>query len=131
MKKEETRTEEDWKFNFSGWAAFEHEMFENFGDAVTVDFSSSDPLSIQTDTNLLTNLQFTLEKEHLKFDSVFEVGEVFYGDATTGGNQGTRGKNIEFSNFNIEERLDKYLYFKIGWVLIRHIKMCLKELTLS
>lgn len=110
----ELQSTESWKFKFSGWVSVEHETIENFGEAVTKNFTSSDRLNAQTDTNLLANLQFNLEKEELKFDSVFEIGEIFYGDSSTGGNQGLRGKNIEIRNFNFEEKYDKDWYFKVG-----------------
>lgn len=102
------------KFKASGWGVVENESLENFGDGVAANFDKNDPNSSTTDTNLLLNLNFEASKDNLKLTTILEVGEVFFGDAGTGGNQGTRGKNIEVRELNLEEKYGDNWYFKVG-----------------
>jgi hypothetical protein len=107
-------TAETWAFKFSGWFFAEYESFENFGDGVTTQFSDADPFSRQQDTNLLANLQFNASKGPILFQSIFEIGEVFFGEATTGGSQGLRKNNIEVRNLFVQEELWPDWFFKVG-----------------
>ena len=109
-----SNVEETWKFKFSGWLIGEHESFENFGDGVTTQFSNSDPYSRQQDTNLLANFQFNATKGTVMFQSILEVGEVFFGDSSTGGNQGLRKNNIEVRNLFVQEEFTKDWFFQLG-----------------
>ena len=121
VKAESTPVEESWKFKFGGWAFVEYEALKNLGEGITSPYDSNDAFSQQHDTNLLSNLQFTATKDRLTFDSILEVGEVFFGDppaanggGDTGGNQGLRAKIIELRNFNLQEEFSKNWFFKAG-----------------
>ncbi len=91
------------KFKASGWGVAENETLENFGDGVASNFDKNDPNNSTSDTNLLLNLNFEATKDNLKLTSILEVGEIFFGDSTTGGAQGTRQKNIEVRELNLED----------------------------
>ncbi len=114
-----------WKFNFAGWVFVEHESVKNIGDGLTQLFDSNDPKSQQSDTNLLSNFQFTAQKQSITFDSLLEVGEVFFGDTSaangggdSGGAQGLRGKIIEVRNLNLQEEFSPNWFFKVGLLSI-------------
>lgn len=120
-KPEAATADEPWKFKFGGWAFIEYESLKNIGDGITSPYDSNDAFSQQHDTNLLSNLQFTATKDRLTFDSILEVGEVFFGDppaasggGDTGGSQGLRAKIIELRNFNLQEEFSKNWFFKAG-----------------
>lgn len=102
------------KFKASGWGVVENETLENFGDGVASNFDKNDPNNSTSDTNLLLNLNFEATKDNLKLTSILEVGEIFFGDSTTGGAQGTRQKNIEVRELNLEEKYGDNWYFKVG-----------------
>lgn len=102
------------KFKASGWGVVENESLENFGDGVSANFDKNDTKSSTNDTNLLLNLNLEASKDNLKLVSILEVGEIFFGDTATGGAQGTRQKNIEIRELNLEEKYGESWYFKVG-----------------
>lgn len=106
------------KFKTSGWGLVENETLENFGDGVTANFNKDDANNSQNDTNLLLNLKFEASKDYLKLESILEVGEIYFGDSATGGNQGLRGKNVEVRYLNVEEKYGNNWYFKVGLFLV-------------
>lgn len=109
-----TEKPEGWKFDFSGYFAAEQEVTQNFGDFPANNFDSKDSNSDQTNTNILSNLQLNISKSNLKFESLLEIGEVFYGDSTTGGEQGLRSRIIELRNFDVEQNYTKNWSTKVG-----------------
>jgi hypothetical protein len=117
VEKEKAK-DDSWKFTFAGFASIEQESLSNFGDAVSANFDSMDSLANQSATSLLSNLQFTMAKENVKFDSMLEIGEVYFGDLSTGGKQGLRSQIIELRNLSVEEKYAKDWYFKVGlWTM--------------
>lgn len=110
----EKENETPFEFKASGWGIVENETLENFGDGVAINFNKNDANNTVTDTNLLVNLKFAASKDNIKLESVLEIGEIYFGDTATGGNQGTRGKNIEVRHLNLEEKYGENWYFKVG-----------------
>lgn len=106
------------KFKASGWGVVENESIENFGDGVTSNFNKNDANNSTNDTSLLLNLNFEASKDNMKLTSVLEVGEVYFGDSATGGSQGTRGKNIEVRELNLEEKYGENWFFKVGLITV-------------
>lgn len=107
---------ESWSYKFGGWIFFENESFTNFGEGLNsaTIFNSNSTNSYQTNTNFLADIQFSASKGPILFDSIYEIGTVYFGDSQTGGNQGARGKIVEVRNFYVQEELQKKLFFKIG-----------------
>lgn len=111
---EAEKDEGSFQLKTSGWGIVENESLENFGDGVGANFDKNDANNSSNDTNLLLNLGFEAKKDNLKLTSLLEVGEIFFGDSATGGGQGTRAKNIEVRELNIEEKYAENWYFKVG-----------------
>jgi len=115
---EAEKDEGSFQFKASGWGVVENESIENFGDGVAANFNKNDPNNSSNDTNLLMNLSFEAKKDNFKLTSILEIGEVFFGDTASGGNQGTRGKNIEVRELNLEEKYSDSWYFKVGLISV-------------
>lgn len=85
---------------------------------MVANFDKNDANNTTNDTNLLLNLKFEASKDNLKLESVVEVGELYFGDSATGGNQGLRGKNVEIRNLNLQEQYGENWSFKVGlWTM--------------
>jgi hypothetical protein len=99
----------DWDFKLLGWMSVEHENFKNFGDQISSAanaFNSADPNNQNSNMNAIAVFGFSAEKSSHQFVSLFEVGEVYFGETTSGGSQGLRSKNIEVRNLYVEEKLN-------------------------
>lgn len=101
--------EKNWDLKMLGWMSVEHENFKNFGDQISSAanaFNSADVNSQNSNMNAIATFGFSAEKSSHQFVSLFEVGEVYFGETTTGGSQGLRSKNIEIRNLYVEEKLN-------------------------
>ncbi len=91
-------------FKFSGFAAVEFERTSGFGYSNATDFTKG---SSQNNLSLLSDLGFEVGKDQTALVSLLEVGEVYFGDSTTGGGQNTRGNVVKLKNFYLTHQLSQ------------------------
>lgn len=103
------------KFKFSGFASVEHERTSFFGfdagntstsQGAQPNFSQGAGQTSQSNTNFFSNLNFELSRDRTSLVSIFEIGEIYFGDTASGGGQGARVGNIfEVRNLYLSHRL--------------------------
>lgn len=92
------------RFNYSGFAWVEFERSTRYGfDAGTTstpaqvaqaNFSSRVPEQSQSNQTFFTNFSLEVGKDRTSVVSLFEIGEIYFGDTASGGAQGGRASNI-------------------------------------
>ena len=128
---EEAKPEESplrWKVQ--GFAWVEHERTAKFGfdQGVTnasgtvvqspqANFTSNGPQPRQSNSNFFANFGVEAGKDRTNLVSLFEVGEVYFGDTSSGGAQGTRAGNIfEVRNLFLDHEVSKSLSIRGGLI---------------
>lgn len=116
------------QFKFSGFAWVEQERTQKFGyDKPTSsslrtvpNFIGEDPQASQGNTTFMTSLNFELKKDRTTLGSLFQVGEIYFGDTPTGGAQGTsrRGDIFLVRNLYLSHELNEKYGMKAGRMLI-------------
>ncbi len=105
----------------SGMAWIETEATKNFGydgappaGSGGTNFSSSAPNSQQNFSSFFSLLQLDVAKGPTQLTSVFEIGELIGGEATTGGSQGGGQKAVEVRNLYLTHNFDSNYSLKAG-----------------
>lgn len=109
---------QDLQVQWSGFAWVEHESSENFGydgDSTTTNFDSNQQDSKKSFTDIFANLQLDLQKRKSKLTSVFEVGEMVFGDSSSGGQIGGMSSNVfEVRNLFLTQSFNPTWTFEAG-----------------
>jgi hypothetical protein len=117
--KEDTKVEAPVPLNvkFSGFAWVENEDSRNFGyngNSGIRNFDQSAAGSQHAFSSFLSNLQMDISKDKTNFTTVLEIGEIFNGEATSGGAQGGRVNIMEVRNAYLTHELNSSWSFKAG-----------------
>ncbi len=93
------------KLEFSGMAWLEYERTAHFGydgTGAQPNFDSGATQGKTNNMNFFANLGLTASRAETKAVSLFEMGEIFFGDSASGAAQGARQKIIEVRNLYLE-----------------------------
>lgn len=116
----ETPEESPLKLKVSGFATLEWEKTHNFGydgSSALPNFGAHDQRASQSNFNFFTNFGLEASRDKTSFVSLFEVGELYFGDVSSGGGQGARATNIfEVRNLYLNHAFSDKLGLKGGVV---------------
>ena len=112
------------KFKFSGFAWTEWERTSRFGYDVGAGTQVAQPnfdpkvaQPNQSNLNFFSNVSFEIGKDNTSLVSLFEIGEVYFGDTSSGGAQGARATNIfEVRNLYLNHDLSDRFSVRAGIV---------------
>lgn len=108
------------KLTFSGFATVEWENTRNFGfDGASLqqNFNSRARQARQSNFNFLTNFGFEAARDKTSLVSIFEIGEVYFGNTASGGAVGARANNIfEVRNLYLNHGFSENISLKGGIV---------------
>ncbi|RYZ86670.1 MAG: hypothetical protein EOP06_14070, partial [Proteobacteria bacterium] len=102
---------------FSGFAWVENQDSKNYGyDGISgvENFNSAPANSHQSFSSMLSNLQFDFSKDKTNFTTILEAGEIYGGEATSGGVQGGRKSILEVRDVFLTHELNSSWNFKVG-----------------
>ena len=114
----------------SGFAYAEGEWLSHYGSSAQ-NFSKERIRTGKTDVTFMSNLGIEFAKDRTHLNTLFEIGEIYYGEGTTpdavggsgtanssGGGQGGRGRIVEVRNIYLTHEYSEKLSFKTGLLTI-------------
>lgn len=105
------------EFVWSGYGAGECENSDNFGfsgAAGIPSFDSNQDGAKRRTCSFLSNIQFDISKDRTSMTTVFEIGEIFFGDSASGGAGGARQRIVEIRNIYGTHKLFSWLSVQGG-----------------
>jgi hypothetical protein len=118
--KEETKEESPLKLKLSGFATIEAEETRRFGFDGTggqQNFDQSVARPAQSNLNFFSNIGVEASRDRTSLVSLFEIGEIYFGNAASGGGVGARATNaFEVRNLYLDHGFSDALAFKGGLV---------------
>lgn len=110
------------RFKYYGFAWVEHEVTSRYGynigsSTLTAqpNFDSSTPAD--ENSTFFMNLGLEAGKDQTDLISLFEIGEMYFGDSSSGGNQGGRAGNIfEIRNLYLRHSITEFLEARGGLI---------------
>lgn len=114
---EKSPDESPLKVDFSGYAWFEYENAKGYGYTAKTDFSSN--ATGENVSSLVSQFTMSAAKDRSIILGVLDLGEVYYGDAASGGGQATGSSDaIKVRNFYVGHQWSEELNFKFGLMTI-------------
>lgn len=111
------------KFTANGYAHIEYERTSHYGydqgttsQTAQPNFRRDAGQPTQGNFSLFSNVNFEVSKDQTSLVSIFELGEIYYGNSGSGGAQGARSIILELRNFYLTHNFSDALNAKGGLI---------------